>query len=115
MSVKVLVCGGRLYSNKDALYTILDHIHTKKIIDLIIHGGARGADSLAGEWAIDNGISVAVYKADWNKHGKGAGPIRNETMLNESDPDLVVAFPGGNGTSHMIKISKKFTKVRAKA
>lgn len=52
-------------------------------------------------------VPVIVYHADWNAHGRSAGPIRNAKMLAEGKPDLVVAFPGGKGTAHMVGIARK--------
>lgn len=68
----------------------------------LMQGGADGADYLANEWAKTKaGIKRWVCKADWKKHGRSAGPIRNARML-EWKPDLVVAFPGGRGTKNMV-------------
>jgi UDP-N-acetylmuramoylalanine-D-glutamate ligase len=50
---------------------------------------------------------LEVYPADWKLHGKSAGHIRNQQMLDESKPDIVIAFPGGRGTANMIKRAKK--------
>lgn len=74
---------------------------------MIIHGGARGADSLAAYWAAHSGVPFETYQADWKQHGRGAGPIRNKRMLSEGKPDLVVAFPGGSGTAHMVRIARE--------
>lgn len=111
---KVLVCGGRDYSNIEKVKDILDMIHDicqNNFLEssemIIIHGGARGADSLAGKWAKQNNIQSEVYLADWNTYGKKAGPIRNELMLKTGKPNIVVAFPGGNGTKHMVSIAKR--------
>ena len=110
--VKILVCGGRDFDD----YTMMDlwltklqnHIMmnmTNKPKWVLIHGGARGADTLAHRWAQANKIEdINVFKADWNTHGKAAGALRNEEMLNE-DPDYVIGFEGGNGTRHMCAIS----------
>lgn len=48
-------------------------------------------------------VPVRVFKADWDKHGKAAGPIRNQQMLDEGKPDLVLAFAGGKGTDDMCR------------
>ena len=110
-SYKVLVCGGRDYFNSGHLNNVLNlFVETVGPISLLINGGARGADTLAYQWATDKGINTATYKADWTKHKKAAGPIRNQFMLEDSDPDLVIAFKGGNGTKHMIDISRKAGK-----
>src|SRR5690348_8540698 len=61
----------------------------------IISGAARGVDTVALDWAVINWCPSEEYPADWDTHGKAAGPIRNKQMLEEGKPDLVVAFPGG--------------------
>lgn len=73
----------------------------------IIHGGAKGADLWADYWAVHNFCPVHEFKADWDKHGKSAGPIRNQQMLDEGKPDLVIAFPGGRGTEDMKARARK--------
>lgn len=106
--MKVLVCGGRKFSDRDLLYKVLNVIHNgvKGGITTIIHGGATGADSIAGDWSVNVLKKEAeVYLANWNMHKTAAGPIRNRKMLKEGKPDLVVAFPGGSGTADMIKIA----------
>lgn len=68
----------------------------------VISGGATGADSIAIDWAIANWCTFDEYKADWDRYGYKAGPIRNQQMLDEGKPDIVMAFPGGNGTNDMV-------------
>ena len=102
--MKVLVCGGRNFNDYNFLKQRLDKGLGK--INLIIHGAARGADSLADKWAKENNISTITFPADWKKHGNKAGFIRNAEMLAKSDPDFVIAFNGGNGTKHMIDLCK---------
>lgn len=99
---RVLVCGGRGYEDYAFLRDVLDHFAP----NVVIHGAARGADSLAHRWAQSRCVAVESYPADWQAHGRAAGPIRNAKMLAEGKPDLVIAFPGGNGTSHMVKIAE---------
>jgi hypothetical protein len=103
----VLVCGGREFSDRDALEVTLDRLHRERGFSLIIAGGARGADTMAEEWAKARGIACDVYHADWAGRGRRAGPIRNEQMLREGKPDLVVAVPGGRGTAHMCRIARE--------
>lgn len=111
--MKVLVCGGRTYSDRFAVGRVLNEIHGDTPIHLVIHGGARGADSLAHEWARQHKIACAVYPADWDTHGFSAGPIRNQAMLDTEKPDLVVAFPGGTGAHDMVRRAYKLgVKVR---
>lgn len=102
--MRILVCGSRHFSNPQYMYSILDRLHDDLKIDAVIHGAARGADALAGTWAMHNNVFCQPYPADWNQHGKTAGPIRNRLMLTEGRPDLVVAFMdgAGPGTNNMI-------------
>jgi hypothetical protein len=132
--MRVLVCGGRnfgdlgsvkredpLWASREAEYlfvmkTLGDIVYdrtgtpndTKMLPECtIIQGGARGADSCAADWAVVNWTGFEEYQADWIKHGKAAGHIRNKQMLEEGKPDLVIAFPGGRGTAHMVRIAKE--------
>ena len=77
----------------------------------IIQGGATGADHMARRWANANNVehTEMKFRAEWNKYGRGAGPIRNTMMLDENKDliDLVIAFDGGDGTANMVMQSKK--------
>jgi hypothetical protein len=106
--MKVLVCGGRLYANKEKVDAALNAIHKKHGIELIIHGAAKGADTLAAEWAKRYKIPVQAYSADWAQYGKPAGFIRNQKMLDLGEPDLVLAFPGGAGTEMMCALAERY-------
>ncbi len=101
--MRVLVCGGRDYSDWKAVRYALDELHIKSPITLVIQGGAQGVDAFAGGCALSRGVPERIFKADWTKHGRAAGPIRNKQMLEEGKPDLVVAFPGGRGTADMVR------------
>lgn len=106
--MKVLVCGGRDYKNKTHLWHVLDQIHGGgQPITLIIEGESRGADQLAALWAASRGVPIKPFPADWGRYGNGAGPIRNTQMLIEGQPDLVVSFPGRDGTADMVRKAKK--------
>ena len=105
--MRVLVCGGRHYAERKAdeaaeIYFALRDIHEKTPITALIQGGAAGADRCAADSAKELGIKVVTVRADWRTHGKAAGPIRNQRMLDDFKPDLVLAFPGGRGTADMV-------------
>ena len=102
----ILVCGGRFYTNMKEMWSTLDRLNALYKFKTLIHGGAGGADTLAGKWADEKGLQKIVVRANWNKHGKAAGPIRNQQMLDTYAPNLVVAFEGGKGTADMVKRSK---------
>lgn len=101
--MKVLVCGGRRYKDALTLGSWLGGIQRDHGITEIIEGGASGADFLAREYAIFQKIPFRTFMADWSGNGRSAGPIRNRQMLEEGKPDIVVAFPGGNGTANMVQ------------
>lgn len=110
--MKVLVSGSRHYEDYERVKEVLDAYS----ISHIIHGGARGADRLAGQYGTEMAIPVTVYPAAWDLHGKRAGPIRNTQMLKEGKPDIVVAFLASNsrGTRNMIDQSQHagiYTKI----
>ena len=100
--MKILVCGGRNYRDRTRMFVTLDRIHEKAAITTVVHGAARGGDTLAAEWAECRCVRCEPYPADWQRDGKQAGYIRNRRML-DARPDAVIAFPGGPGTAHMVR------------
>jgi hypothetical protein len=101
--MKVVVCGGRDYHNAALIWRTLDRLHKETPFTDLMQGGARGADKHAKEWAATNPeIKRWVCRAQWDRDGKAAGPIRNSKMVGWK-PDLVIAFPGGKGTDDMVK------------
>lgn len=99
--MKVLVCGGRDLIMSDHYAKAFHDIVGRVGATSVIHGGARGADAEAGKLAWGRGLPVEVFHPDWSQ-GRKAGPIRNQRMLDEGKPDLVIAFPGGRGTADMV-------------
>ena len=104
---RVIVTGSRNFANRYAIAKALSNVQSRACGELVIfHGAARGADSLAAKWAEEHGVECNAHPADWNRHGKAAGVIRNQAMLDIADPHLVLAFPAGPkspGTRHMIE------------
>lgn len=107
VGMRVLVCGGRDYCDQARVNAVLNSL-LEQYPDLeIIEGGATGADTLARGWAWVKNVPCLTVPADWKKYGKRAGYIRNAKMLNEGEPDLVIAFPGGPGTGMMVNLADK--------
>lgn len=124
--MRVLVCGSRDFSDRKLMEDRLGQLgiqSTRISADriLIIHGGARGADRMAGELAGRMGFGCRVLMAQWTVHDgvcacsraaptcKRAGYRRNVKMLNDGQPDLVLAFYAGKespGTRMMVKLAK---------
>lgn len=101
------------------MWTDLDELTKELTIDVLIEGGARGADRFARVWAQKRGIRVETFEADWSR-GKRAGFERNEEMLTVGKPDLVIAYVDkplkeSRGTAGMVRIARDahvVTKVR---
>lgn len=105
--MRILVCGGRDFSDHAFMRAVLcDDFALTAGEDVIVHGDAVGADRLAGFVARSIGVEVEAHPADWKKHGKAAGPIRNQEML-DTGVDVVLAFPGGKGTADMVRRAEK--------
>ena len=113
--MRVLVCGDRKWDDKKFINKILwEYYHIAQELEddfVVIHGAAKGADSIAGEIAREQGVKEFVFPAKWEKHGKAAGPIRNQQMLDEGKPNLVLAFHDdiekSKGTRDMINKAKR--------
>lgn len=113
--MKFIVCGGRDFADEQHVWDALESFHRSGDgpITTLIHGGATGADQLAAQWGkTEDDCRVIECKADWKRHGKAAGPIRNQMMLDVHQPDGVIAFKGGKGTRDMIRRAEnQFVKV----
>jgi hypothetical protein len=103
--MRVLVCGSRSFTDRTTAWQVLFPLDRGTEI---IHGGARGADQVAGEAAALLKLHTTVVPADWDTHGKRAGYLRNIQML-DMDPGLVIAFWDGQskGTQHTINEARK--------
>jgi hypothetical protein len=99
---RVLVCGGRDYQDWRTVADALWRLHESSPIGLIIHGCDPGAATLALRWAGMAGVPTSGFDADFQSHGPAAERIRNARMIAESKPDLVIAFPGGEGTADLV-------------
>lgn len=109
---RILICGGRDFLDYDLLKYTLDGLLLGSELNniTIIQGGAKGADFLAKVYAnscTSHEVECLEFPAAWFKYGKKAGFIRNQTMLEEGKPDLVVAFSGGKGTEDMVSKAVK--------
>jgi hypothetical protein len=104
--MKVAVIGSRTFND----YELVKETLTKLDITLLISGGAKGADSLGERYANENNITTLIFKPDWERHGRGAGMIRNTDIVKNSD--IVVAFWDGSskGTLDSIRKVEKLNK-----
>lgn len=110
--MKVLVCGSRDLADAWIVYVVLDgiHGHNQRVTELI-EGQCPygGADGFGEKWAkARREVMHLPFPADWDRHGKAAGPIRNQQMLDEGKPDMVLAFVNrplaeSRGTADMVR------------
>ena len=102
---KVIVAGGRDFTNYALLHSTLQHLLSKKSDVEIVSGVARGADSLALQFATQNNLPVKKFPANWNQHGKSAGFKRNKQMAEYADACVCFWDGQSKGTADMIRLS----------
>ena len=102
--MRVLICGDRHWNQAGP---ILDALMAQDNVTLVIDGAAKGADTIGHNVAIAMDLPTKRFLANWGAYGKAAGPIRNQQMLTEGKPDLVLAFHNditkSKGTRDMLK------------
>ena len=101
----VIVCGSRTFTDFYQVQKVLDA--RRDYIEKVVTGGGRGADGLAMQWALENGVSVQVFEADWERFKRAAGPMRNKRMVGESGAARVIAFAGGAGTLGICELAAR--------
>ena len=105
--MRLLVTGGRDFDDVDFIAHWLGRIHKAHNISHLIHGAARGVDSICAAWAEEVGVEPVPYPVEnWRPNGildKSQGHKRNARMLDEGKPDIAIAFPGGRGTKNMVE------------
>lgn len=106
--MRVLVCGDRNWTDAAAIENRIAKLPSDSVI---IEGGSPGADAIVGEIAERLGLGHVTYRAKWDVYGPAAGPMRNQQMLDEGQPDLVIAFqaraPETKGTQDMVERARK--------
>ena len=105
--MRVMVMGGRHFSDETFVTGILDRVHERYPIASLLHTDApTGVAAIARKWAQENNIPGEPFPADWKTYGKTAGPISIKQMI-ASRPDLVVIYPGGELTYVCRDLAKK--------
>jgi hypothetical protein len=95
--LRVLVTGSRKWVDREAIYAsmIAQWDEAGRGETTLVHGAAKGADTLAASIAYELGWTVEPYPADWDQFGRAAGPIRNALMVSKG-ADVCLAFPFAN-------------------
>lgn len=105
----IIVCGGRYFDREKVIYDFLDELDKDCHVSTLVHGDCpSGADLVADQWAKSRRKNRVLFPANWEGEGKPAGHNRNERMISLLKVvHLVVAFPGGPGTSSMKKAAER--------
>lgn len=103
--LRILVTGGRDFADLELICRTLSQFSGTDVI--LAHGDCRGADRLCEWYAKRRGWKVVAFPAEWQKLGRGAGHVRNQRMLDEFKPHVLVAFPGNRGTADMVARTRR--------
>ena len=103
---RLVVAGGRDFNCFRTLSKWLKRIHKKHPNLIIVSGTARGADKLGENWAVLHSVSIERFPADWKKHGKQAGYLRNVEMAKVADGVILFWDGKSKGTHHMKVIAE---------
>lgn len=108
--MRLAIIGSRTFNNYELLCREIDKLKVFYEIDIIVSGGANGADTLGKCYAQEHNIPFVAFTADWQKYGKAAGMIRNQTIVDDSD--YIIAFWDGvsRGTKDSIRRASKCKK-----
>lgn len=100
---RVLVCGSRRFRDAAFLFDRLDLLLSRRLPGvLVVHGACEGADRLAEDWADERGCRTEAHPADWKTHGRKAGPLRNQAMIEVADAVVAFRCPASVGTGDTI-------------
>ena len=113
MVKRLVIAGCRKFNDYQVLKEYVDFCISKVQKEyqiVVLSGGCAGADIMGERYALERGLAVERYSADWKKYGRAAGPIRNEKMAQKAD--YVICFWDGKskGTASMIRYAQKYNK-----
>lgn len=105
--MKVIIAGSRSFSNTGLIEIVMDNILKMHPDTEFVSGTANGPDTVAINYCKKKNIKCHEFPADWNKHGKKAGPLRNEQMAEFSDALVAFHCNDSRGTKNMIENMQK--------
>lgn len=112
MSFRVIIAGSREWGDFGLIERFCDKVLSRKIEageDItILSGHCRGVDLLGERYARARGFQVECYPADWNRHGRRAGHIRNEMMAQRAEALIAIWDGQSRGTKDMIELARKY-------
>ena len=112
--MKLGIVGSRDFDDEEFIFETIK-LYGIKNIDLIVSGGCKGPDLIAEKFAKENNIGTLIFKPDWKKYGRAAGPIRNKSIIENSDELLVFWDGKSKGTLSSIQLAQtKKIKIQIK-
>lgn len=103
--MNVIIAGGREYHNYETLLEAIEEAQFE--ITTVVSGGAKGVDALGEQYAEEQDLNLKIFRADWETHGRAAGPIRNRKMAENADALIAVWDGKSRGTKNMIETAQK--------
>lgn len=111
MIERMMITGSRKITDRDYIFKCLKSIYKRRKFDFLIHGGAKGVDSIAEEWAGKKGIPVLKFLPDWSSIGISAAVKRNTTMADQCDFGVAIWDGKSKGTIDAMKKLKSRRKL----
>lgn len=111
MNERMMITGSRKITDEDYIFKCLSSIHKRRKFNLLIHGGARGVDTIAEKWASKKGISILKFVPDWKSYGISAAIRRNTVMADQCDFGVAIWDGTSKGTIDAMKKLKSRRKL----
>lgn len=100
--MRLIIAGSRHYPPREADALVTEAMRRLPAPSAVLSGTATGIDSAGERWALANGVPVERYPADWEKHGRAAGPLRNRVMAEAADALLLIWDGRSRGSASML-------------
>lgn len=100
-----IIAGGRDIHDYQLVLDAIDECQFP--IATVVSGGAKGVDALGERYSEEKGLNLKIFRADWETHGRAAGPIRNRKMAENADALIAIWDGKSRGTKNMIETAEK--------
>lgn len=111
--MRVIIAGSRTFvspSRRAEVREAIDELASllrPDVVSEVVCGCATGVDMIGAEWAVDHGVPIRRFPADWDTHGKSAGPIRNREMARNADGLFLVWDGTSRGSADMLRVANE--------
>jgi len=101
--MRTIIAGSRHLTDCSIVHSIIAQCPWVNSVTTVVSGAAPGVDTCGELWATLNNKPFERYPADWNKHGRAAGPLRNQIMAERADALIAIPTADSRGTRDMIR------------